>query len=121
MGVGPLSRIVLSGMETARPRRQYVAHSAVALGKDDTPQGDPRFAAEKRKETLKSVKRFAVYTHMNGPLTTRKDSPPWWGFKPLHSSHRANLLRKDPDYYGRFGWTEEPSFIYHWVFLEGEE
>jgi hypothetical protein len=80
---------------------------------------EPRKAI--RVSALDSVKRVAVYVHRNGPLTTRQDSPPWWGHRPLHSSHRANLLRKDPAHYGRFGWTEEPSTTYHWFFLEGED
>jgi|TARA_R110000751_G_scaffold31335_8_gene79912 hypothetical protein len=67
---------------------------------------------------LESVKRFAAYTHLNGSLQTRKVKPPWWGYEPLHSSHRANLLRKDPEYYGKFGWTEEPRKGYHWYFSE---
>lgn len=42
-------------------------------------------------------------------------SPPWWlGDERLHSSHRANLLRKDPEWYGQFGWTEEPAEGYWW-------
>lgn len=40
--------------------------------------------------------------------------PPWWGKKVFHSSHRANLLRKDPVHYGRFGWKEEPAEHYWW-------
>ena len=26
--------------------------------------------------------------------------PPWWGDERVHASHRATLLRKDPDWYG---------------------
>ena len=40
--------------------------------------------------------------------------PPWLGDERLHSSHRANLLRKDPKHYGQFGWTEEPTKGYFW-------
>lgn len=43
------------------------------------------------------------------PLT-----PPWLGDPDLHASHRANLLRKDPIWYGQFGWTEDPSLPYVW-------
>ncbi len=25
--------------------------------------------------------------------------PWWWGWSPIHASHRASLLRKDPAYY----------------------
>lgn len=40
--------------------------------------------------------------------------PPWLGDKRLHSSHRSNLLRKDPIYYGQFGWTEPDNLSYFW-------
>lgn len=40
---------------------------------------------------------------------------PWWlGLKRFHSVHRANLLRKDPDHYGQWGWKEEPAEGYWW-------
>jgi hypothetical protein len=32
----------------------------------------------------------------------------------VHSSHRANLLRKDPEHYSQFGWTEQPRKGYVW-------
>lgn len=35
--------------------------------------------------------------------------PPWLGKKKVHSSHRRNLLRKDPVWYGQYNWPEEPS------------
>lgn len=42
-------------------------------------------------------------------------SSPWWmGDERFHSSHRSNLLRKDPVHYGRFGWTEGPDLPYFW-------
>lgn len=40
--------------------------------------------------------------------------PAWFGDYNFHASHRANLLRKDPKYYGKFGWTEDPSLPYVW-------
>jgi len=40
--------------------------------------------------------------------------PAWWGDEAVHSSHRANLLRKLPDHYRQFGWTEDPSMPYVW-------
>lgn len=32
--------------------------------------------------------------------------PAWLGDPAFHASHRACLLAKDPEWYGRFGWTE---------------
>jgi len=40
--------------------------------------------------------------------------PEWLGDPRIHASHRGNLLRKDPEYYGQFGWTEQPSNGYFW-------
>lgn len=40
--------------------------------------------------------------------------PPWLGDERLHASHRSNLLRKLPEWYGRFGWREGPEQPYWW-------
>lgn len=40
--------------------------------------------------------------------------PPWFGDPAFHAAHRSNLLRKDPAYYGQFGWTEPPDLPYIW-------
>lgn len=41
-------------------------------------------------------------------------SPLWLGDERVHASHRANLLRKNPEWYGQFGWIEEPRKGYFW-------
>lgn len=40
--------------------------------------------------------------------------PPWLGREDFHASHRSNLLRKDPVYYGQFAWIEPPNLPYVW-------
>ena len=40
--------------------------------------------------------------------------PPWLGDERLHASHRSNLLRKEPGWYGAFGWREQPDLPYWW-------
>ncbi len=57
--------------------------------------------------------------HIMEVLNTQAASPqgdrPWWLGRPeLHASHRANLLRKDPVWYGINGWREEPAEGYWW-------
>lgn len=42
----------------------------------------------------------------------RREMPTWLGNHELHRSHRANLLRKAPDWYGQFGWVEDTSLPY---------
>lgn len=39
--------------------------------------------------------------------------PKWFGDDRLHRSHRANLLRKDWNYYSRF-FNEDPELPYFW-------
>ena len=40
--------------------------------------------------------------------------PHWLGDKSFHSSHRANLLRKDYEYYSQFRWKENVTNPYTW-------
>lgn len=39
--------------------------------------------------------------------------PYWFGDEKVHSSHRSNLIRKDPAY-ARWGWTEPSDLPYVW-------
>lgn len=47
-------------------------------------------------------------------LEKPKPKPHWLGNKELHSSHRANLLRKDPEWYEQFSWRDDPTKPYYW-------
>lgn len=44
----------------------------------------------------------------------RPTLPPWMGYRPFHRRHRANLLRKDPTWYGQWGWLDRPGSGYIW-------
>ena len=41
-------------------------------------------------------------------------SPNWIGYDAFHASHRSNLLRKDRQHYGQFGWQEPADLEYVW-------
>ena len=41
-------------------------------------------------------------------------SPPWLGDPDFHASHRSNLLRKDPEFYGQYDWSESNELPYVW-------
>lgn len=49
--------------------------------------------------------------------------PPWFGDNRFHKSHRANLLRKDFEYYSKFNWIENnEDYVntpYFWPTKEG--
>ena len=40
--------------------------------------------------------------------------PEWLGDEQLHSSHRASLLFKNPEWYSQFKWPEVPKLDYFW-------
>lgn len=40
--------------------------------------------------------------------------PDWFGNEAFHASHRAALLAKNLEWYGKFGWKEEPKIDYLW-------
>lgn len=42
------------------------------------------------------------------------EPPAWLGDEQIHASHRSNLLRKDPVFYGRYGWAESADLPYIW-------
>ena len=44
-------------------------------------------------------------------LATR---PSWSGCEEFHASHRSNLLRKDKEFYCKFGWEEPDDLPYIW-------
>jgi hypothetical protein len=44
----------------------------------------------------------------------RAVKPEWLGNTTFHASHRSNLLRKDAEWYGQFGWEESDDLPYVW-------
>lgn len=47
------------------------------------------------------------------PLNTFS-APPWLGVHAFHLSHKQNLVRKDPDYYGTYWPGVQPAWEYIW-------
>jgi hypothetical protein len=39
--------------------------------------------------------------------------PQWWGGR-IHETHKSNLLRKNPNFYGKFGWNVPDNLPYYW-------
>lgn len=40
--------------------------------------------------------------------------PLWLGNEQFHASHRSNLLRKNKEFYSKYGWTEPDNLPYVW-------
>lgn len=52
----------------------------------------------------------------NMPIIITKNIiyPKWLGDEEFHASHRSNLLRKDFNYYSKYGWKEQSDLPYIW-------
>lgn len=69
------------------------------------------YAMEICQEWLDRGYKDTLWPFFNAKFNTYKHSinvPAWWEWEPMYSSHRARLLDKNPVYYGKFGWTEQP-------------
>jgi hypothetical protein len=60
------------------------------------------------EQFLFAIRQLAEHTD------EKPGSPPWLGDDFFHSSHRSNLLRKDPEHYSQFGWREPDNLPYVW-------
>lgn len=64
------------------------------------------------------AKSFVVPTSAD-VMAGRYLPPHWLGDERVHASHRSNLLRKLPEHYSRFGWSEPDNLPYFWPTAEG--
>lgn len=51
---------------------------------------------------------------LDHPIDGEIRLPYWLGDSEFHASHRSNLMRKDPEWYSRFGWSEPSDLPYKW-------
>lgn len=58
----------------------------------------------------RGYKNNMVLFHVHGSF----DMPHWVGDGRLHASHRANLMRKDPVFYGKYEWNVDLEAPYWW-------
>lgn len=57
---------------------------------------------------------FNKLQKMDNPIGLSAVYPPWFGYPKFHSLMRANLLRKNSEWYGKYGWDEVPAEGYYW-------
>lgn len=72
------------------------------------------------RDTLRQQFMDALSARLEAGEYSPGGVPYWLGEDEFHETHRSNLLRKDPEHYGQFGWTEPNDLEYVWpAELEG--
>lgn len=69
------------------------------------------------KDSLLPYFGARLYCVEHAPIFVSTEWPEWWGNAKFHRSHRSNLLRKDPIYYGKMFKREKslvPTLDYIW-------
>lgn len=101
----------------ADPTYGWQSHPAVKMWRDHTAWLCAYWLATVAEWVNRGFKNSIAV-----PLDLSKcEVPPWLGDPALHASHRSNLLRKDPAWYGQFGWTEPPDLPYVWPIKGGSD
>lgn len=94
----------------------WASHPAVRMWRGHVPslvQYGVAICAEWRKRGYidNCAPRIAAYA---GDEDFFAKPPSWLGSPDFHASHRSNLLRKFPDHYRQFHWTEPHDLPYIW-------
>lgn len=64
-----------------------------------------------KNQIFRKLWRAEIVNQIPIPLARR---PGWAGDPDFHRSHQSNLLRKDPEWYGQFGWDVPDDLPYVW-------
>jgi len=62
---------------------------------------------------INNMKLYNV-VYPGGIIIPRTIFPSWLGRKDFHDAHKSNLLRKDKEYYSKFGWNVPDDLPYVW-------
>lgn len=95
------------------PKRGWGSHPAARMWAGRTPALLLYLQAMDNEWLRRGYKSNLIIPDVSathGPVVL----PSWWGGEEFHASHRSNLLRKLPEHYSMFGWTEPPDLEYVW-------
>jgi len=93
-----------------RPYKGWTNHPCSVMWKDYVPALQMYFNDSIDVWVERGFKNNMVKEDYIGDVVL----PNWLFFEPFHSSHRANLLRKDFEFYKKQGWVEDKNDPYVW-------
>lgn len=106
-----LNAIMGRPRKDGRPYKGWLNHPCSVMWKDYVPALQMYYNECVEVWVERGFKNTMQYEEYVGDIVL----PDWIGFEQFHSSHRANLLRKDLTYYSEHNWTENPDDPYLWL------
>lgn len=91
----------------------WANHPAIKMWKGYEPSL-VRYGQEVCKEWTGRGYKDTCLSKISSFSTSGPEIKPAWLSEQFCASHRSNLLRKDPVWYAKFGWTESPDMEYIW-------
>ena len=98
------------------PYKGWLNHPCTIMWKDNLNALKEYLNLSISEWVNRGFKNTMEFEEIDGPI----EYPVFIGFDRFHSSHRANLLKKEPEFYTRYGWTEDPTDPYVWMDKEGK-
>lgn len=89
---------------------RYLAHYAIAICQEWKSRG----FHDSLEEQFVDASRWIVSAFHDISPSSVCGIPPWFGDDKVHASHRSNLLRKFPEHYSKFSWSESSDLPYVW-------
>lgn len=65
-------------------------------------------------EWMKRGFRDTTMPYFDAIAVSGSKKPVWLGMQVFHDSHKSNLLRKDPTFYGQYNWNVPHDLPYFW-------
>jgi hypothetical protein len=111
-----ISAIIGRPRKDGKPYRGWINHPCTVMWKDYVNALRLYYNDSIDEWLRRGFKNTMEYEMIEGEFKM----PIWFGTEFFHSSHRANLLRKDYDYYSKHGWIENPEDPYVWQDSDGK-
>jgi hypothetical protein len=98
------------------PYKGWLNHPCSVMWKDYTPYLKSYFNQSLIEWVNRGFENNMSFERIDEEIVI----PKWFGFEDFHSSHRANLLKKDPEFYSQYNWSENPQNPYVWLDKDGK-
>ena len=98
------------------PYKGWLNHPCTVMWRNNVPALKMYLNSAIEEWVERGFKNTMDFEDIDGEV----EMPEWFGNEKFHSSHRANLMKKDPEFYSQYRWSEDPSNPYVWLDKDGK-